>query len=260
MSFEVLLTILFLGTVGGYLGGIVGAGIGATVVPGLILIGVDPKIAIGSSLLLHTLIAPLGGVSHYRLGHVRRGIFISLTLAGMLGAFLGASLSVRLPAQELKVIVGISTAVAGISILGNYRRPINASVAVLDNLNKKLQRVKISVVTLIGFIAGISHGALGTGWGPIGVPFLVLAGVVPHTAVGSSLLARSLVALVGGSTYYVFYSVRADVVLPLLAGGSIAVLLGALTSKRLLPKTLKLIVGLVAVVLGSSVIVKQILI
>ena len=258
MPLDVPIAILLIGAMGGYLGGIVGAGIGAIVVPGLVLIGIDPKVAIGSSLLLHVFIGPLGGISHYRLGHVRWRIFSSLALAGMMGAFLGAAVSTHLPGEELTMIVGISTAVAGLSILANSTRHSNTP-RVLTYLNGKLQKVRLSPIALIGFTAGISHGALGTGWGPIGVPLLILAGVVPHVAVGSSLLARTLVALVGGSTYYAFYTIQSNVVLPLLAGGSIAILLGALTAKKLSPKLLKLIVGIVAIVLGSLVIIKWVL-
>lgn len=258
MAVEALIAILLIGAVGGYLGGIVGAGIGATVVPGLILLGIDPVIAIGSSLLLHLLISPLGGISHYKFGHVSRGIFLPLILVGVFGAFLGANISVNLPAEGLRLLVGISTITAGFIITVKYPR-LNHRNSKLASISRRLRSARTPLVGLIALIAGLSHGALGTGWGPLGVSLLILIGIPPHTAVGSSLLARSFVALAGASTYYFLNGVQTNIVLPLLVGGSVAILFGALTAKRLPPRILKQIVGVAVIVLGGSVLVKEVI-
>lgn len=257
MSIEVLAAILLVGGIGGYLGGVVGL-IGAAVVPGLILLGVDPVIAIGSSLLLHVLIAPIGGISYYKFGHVRRRIFVPLLLMGVLGAFLGANISTHLPAGELKLLVGISTIAAGLFVIVKYPRR-NEIKLTLATVSKRFRMASTPTVASIALVAGLAHGALGLGWGALGISFLILAGVLPHTAVGSSLLARSFVALAGVSTYYFLGDLQADVILPLLAGGLIAIPFGVLTAKRLPPRTLKLIVGVVVIVLGISVLIKQVI-
>jgi hypothetical protein len=114
-------------------------------------------------------------------------------------------------------------------------------------------------VISIALVAGLAHGALGLGWGALGVPLLILIGVLPHAAVGSSLLTRSFVALTGASTYYFMGGLRADVIIPLLAGGLIAIPFGALTAKRLPPETLKLIVSVAVVILGASVLIKMVI-
>lgn len=258
MGFETLAAILLVGAIGGYLGGVVGAGIGATVVPGLILLGVNPAIAIGSSLLLHVLISPLGILSHYRFGHMRQKIFLPLVLAGMLGSFLGAAISTNLPKYELTSLVGASTMIAGVSIAVKFPRPRNRE-SPLKELSRRLRGPKSSSIILIGLVAGLSHGALGTGWGPMGVPLLILVGVLPQVAVGSSLFARFFVALVGTSTYFTLTGVQLNIVLPLLVGGSVAIIVGASTAKRLQSKTLKRVVGISAFVLGASVLVKQVI-
>ncbi|TEU13942.1 MAG: hypothetical protein E3I12_02465 [Hadesarchaea archaeon] len=73
------------------------------------------------------------------------------------------------------------------------------------------------------------------------------------------MLSRSFVSLAGASIYYFLGDLRADIVLPLLAGGLIAIPFGVLTAKRLPPRTLKLIVGVVVIVLGASVLIKQVI-
>jgi hypothetical protein len=256
MPVESLIVTILVGVVGGYIGGVVGL-IGAVVVPGLILLGVDPVAAISSSLLLHVLIAPIGGISHYKLGHVHRGIFVPLTLAGALGAFLGANISTHIPAEELKLLVGVLTIGAGSLVIIKYPRK-NETKSTLPT-GKGLVAISAPAVVSIALFAGLTHGALGLGWGALGIPFLVLAGVLPHTAVGSSLLSRAFVALAGASTYYFLGFLRADVVLPLLVGGLIAIPFGALTAKRLPPRTLKRIVGISVIVLGISVLIKLVI-
>lgn len=263
MGLETLAAIMLVGAIGGYLGGVVGAGIGATVVPGLILLGVSPAVAIGSSLLLHVLISPLGVLSYYKFRYVRQKIFLPLMLTGMLGSFLGATISTHLPKHELTILVGASTVIAGISIAVKFPRPRNRETQpkelLLKELSRRLCGPRSSSIILIGLVAGLAHGALGTGWGPMGVPLLILAGVLPKVAVGSSLFARFFVAIVGTSTYFALIGVQPDIVLPLLVGGSVAIIIGALTAKRLQSETLKRIVGIAAIVLGASVLFKQVI-
>lgn len=258
MAVEALIPIIVVGAVGGYLTGAVGVGTGAVVVPGLILLGVNPAVAIGSALILQVLISPLGGVLHYRFGHAQRRIFVPLLLAGVLGAFIGANISTYLPAEVLGLLIGIVIISGGLLIVVKYPRN-NSKNLTLASISNKLRTISPLWVASIALIAGFFHGSLGTGWGPIGIPLLILVGVAPHTAVGSSLLAKSLIALVGASTYYLLGSLQADVILPLLAGGSVAILLGALTAKRLPPRTLKRIVGVTVIVLGASVLIKLVI-
>lgn len=255
MAVEMLVAILLIGVVGGYLGGIVGV-VGAAVVPGLILLGVDPIVAISSSLLLHVLIAPIGGITYYKLGHVHRWIFVPLLITGVLGAFIGANVSIHLPVEELKLLVGISAIAAGLLAITIY--PRKNEIKSTSSAGKKFKWTSTSIA-LIALVSGLVHGALGLGWGTLGIPLLILIGVLPHAAIGSSLLARSFVALAGVSTFYFLGGLQADVILPLLVGGLIAIPFGALTAKRLPPGTLKLIVGVAVIMLGTSVLIKMVI-
>ncbi len=258
MGIEITLAIALAGAVGGYLGGIVGAGVGATVVPGLLLIGVDPTVAVGSSLLLHAIIAPIGGLSYHKFGHVRKNVFVPLVLFGMLGVFIGANISLNLPADGLKVLIGASTVIAGLLIVVKYPRKHNGGLTP-SQIAKRLKGTSAWTIAAIGLVAGLSHGAAGTGWGPLGVSLLILAGVSTHPAIGSSLLARTFVALTGASTYFFLNDGWFDIMVPLLAGGTIAMILGVLTSRRLESRTLKRIVGISVIVLGGIVLAKLVI-
>ena len=67
---------------------------GGVLVPGLLLLGVDPRFAAAASLFLQVLVIPIGAGAHYRLGNVTRTIALPLILGGVVGAFIGPVLRV----------------------------------------------------------------------------------------------------------------------------------------------------------------------
>lgn len=254
MLLELLLSILLVGAVAGLIGGVTGAGIGAVTVPSLIMLGFDPIPAIGASLALQVVVASLGSVAHHRLGNVQARIFGPLVLAGALGAFLGANITTHLPVEELKVVLGVVVTVIGIILL---TKPLGRLEGRRTTRRAKLLGVSLPFIALIGFIAGAVTGALGAAWGSLGVSALILAGAVPHAAAGSALLARIPVAFVGVWTYITVGSeFQLDLALPLLAAGSVFVLIGAVVSSRLHPQQLKEIIGAAVMFLGVLLLIK----
>jgi uncharacterized membrane protein YfcA len=88
----------------GLYSGFLGLGGGFVVVPSLVRwFGLDIKRAIGTSLVVVTVLAVPGSITHYALGN------IDLTLAGLLalgvvpGALLGAKVASHLQARTLKI-------------------------------------------------------------------------------------------------------------------------------------------------------------
>ena len=112
---------------------------------------------------------------------------------------------------------------------------------------------------LIGAAAGFASGAFGTGWGPISVSALILVGAVPRSAVGSSLLARALIAVSGSAVYFAVGHFQLNVLLPLLLGGGVAVVLGSLSNRKLDNGSIRTFIGITVLVLGLSTILKTIL-
>ncbi len=248
-----MVTILAMGLVAGYFVGGLGVGWGAVLVPSLMLIGIYPTVAIQSSLLLQILIVPFGGLSHLRLGNIDKGIFFPLSITGILGASVGALTAVNLPEFWLKPLIGVATLGMGLLVLS--KSPL------LNGSNGQVEHKKVRViyVGLIGVVAGFAAGAFGTGWGPISVSALILAGTVPKLAIGSSLLARALIALSGSTAYLALGRFQPDVLIPLLLGGGVAVILGALSSKKLNNGSIKSVIGVTVLILGFLTILKVIL-
>ena len=106
-------------------------------------------------------------------------------------------------------------------------------------------------IFFIGAVAGLCAGAIGAGWGTIGVALLIWTGIPPHTVVGSSLLARSLVALTATGSYTVQAGAfPLGVFLPLLLAGGMGVYLGARTGSRFSATGMRRFLGVVISLVG----------
>ncbi|MEO6351155.1 MAG: sulfite exporter TauE/SafE family protein, partial [Candidatus Limnocylindrales bacterium] len=91
----------------------------------------------------------------------------------------------------------------------------------------------------IGLTAGFSSGISGAGWGPLGLTMLMLARIDAKQAIGSSLFARTFMAVAAVVSYLIaqtaFQNVVANwwIVVPLLAGAVAPMIPGALLVSKL---------------------------
>ncbi len=160
---------------------------GGVLVPGLLLLGVDPRFAAAASLFLQVLVIPIGAGAHYRLGNVTRSIALPLIIGGVIGAFLGPFFASALPKDVIARLVSALIVGVGVVVLatlhwgglGNVRPPGDVPTARVGG---------------IGLVAGFSSGISGAGWGPIGVKLLILSRLEPRMAIGSSLFGRVFMA------------------------------------------------------------------
>ncbi|MGQ0796712.1 MAG: sulfite exporter TauE/SafE family protein, partial [Methanobacteriota archaeon] len=221
--------------------------------PALLLLGVDPRVAVASSLISQLVVVPLGGVSHASLGHVRAGVVAPLLGAGVAGTFLGAQFSVSVDEPLLALLIAGSTIVMGILVLARSSLERDAGA-------HPERTVRTTAIVGIGLVAGFAAAAFGTGWGPVGVSLLLLAGLLPKVAVGSSVIARGPLALSATLAYVAIAGpqevVEVDVLLPIVAGGVVGILAGSLVTRRLADRWLRPAVGLAIVALGFLVFLK----
>jgi len=108
----------------------------------------------------------------------------------------------------------------------------------------------------IGGIAGVASGLLGVGGGFFMVPLQVWwTRRGQHQAIGTSLAAILPISLVGAAAYYFARGtpeVDVTVALFLAAGSSAGAFLGALLASRLSDRTLKVIMAILLVAVGSK--------
>ncbi len=236
-----------------FLCGSLGLGFGALLMPALLLLGIEPRVAVASSLIAQLVTVPLGGASHASFGHVRARIVVPLMGAGLLGTFAGAQFSISIGQFLLTILIAASTIVMGILVLTRGVLEVGAG-------RKEGRAVRWQALVAIGLVAGFAASAFGTGWGPVGVSLLLLAGIAPKLAVGSSVTARAPIALSATLAYFSLAGpqrvVELGILVPIVAGGVLGILLGSVAARRLGDRRLRQAVGLVIVTLGLLVFFK----
>ena len=188
---------------------------GSVLVPGLLLLGLDPRSAAAISLLAQVLVIPIGASSHAAVGHVKRAILLPIVLGGVTGSVIGALLASTVPAALAGRAVAVMIVVIGLIVLANLRA--GASPAG-DGVIRPRRTAGI------GLVAGLASGISGAGWGPIGVKLLILGGTLPRIAIGSSLAGRVPMAIAALVTYAVSASAHG---IPAAPPTLVAVVLGA---------------------------------
>ncbi|RUT73380.1 sulfite exporter TauE/SafE family protein [Ancylomarina longa] len=246
------------GFIVGLFGTMLGGGGGFFFLPLLTLVfGVPAQTAVITSLVATLPIALVGTSGHYQKGNVNTRMGMVFSVAGIIGAILGATLSSSVSAEQLKVSFGIySILIAANMLIGSIRnRNIDKDTI---NENKRIglqERLKASV---FGLSAGMITGSFGTsGTAPI------LAGLFSmklsvKKVVGTSLLVVLINTLVAVGAHFFIGKIDLTLV-AFLSSGSV---LGAFLGPVLLAKTkigkseskIKYIYALVIVGIGVAMI------
>ncbi len=95
--------VIGIGLLAGTMGGLLGVGGGIVIVPLLImLLGLDAKVAIGTSLATIIPTAVMATWRHHHLHHVDWKLALTMTMGSVVGAVAGASLTAYVSADALK--------------------------------------------------------------------------------------------------------------------------------------------------------------
>ena len=102
-----MITLAIIGLIVGILSSVTGLGGGFMVVPFLIYLGRDAKIAVGTSFVFIFLVAISSLIAHYRLGNVDIKTGLALALGGVLGAQMGPQVLQHVSDQNFKKIFSV---------------------------------------------------------------------------------------------------------------------------------------------------------
>ena len=120
MTFLTVLLLLLIGLAAGTLSGLVGVGGGIIVVPALVFaLGFNQQEAQGTSLGL--LLLPIGifaVINYYKQGYIDIRVVVIMSIAFVIGAYLGSKFALTLPEITVKRIFAIVLFWAGIKMLG----------------------------------------------------------------------------------------------------------------------------------------------
>jgi uncharacterized protein len=218
------------GSVVGFTLALVGGGGSILAVPLLVyVVGVaSPHVAIGTSAIAVAISALANMIAHWGAGNVRWPCAIVFSLAGVAGAFAGASVAKQLDGQNLLMLFGILMIAIGALML--KRRAGGGDPAVRLTATSAGRLIPMLVGT--GFAVGLLAGFFGIGGGFLIVPGLMLATGMPLiAAIGTSLVA---VVAFGASTaisYTMSGLVDWRLAALFIAGGLLGGLAGIATGK-----------------------------
>ena len=218
------------GSAVGFTLALVGGGGSILAVPLLVyVVGVaSPHVAIGTSAIAVAISALANMIAHWGAGNVRWPCAIVFSLAGVAGAFAGASVAKQFDGQNLLMLFGILMIAIGALML--KRRAGGGDPAV--RLTATSARRLIPMLVGTGFAVGLLAGFFGIGGGFLIVPGLMLATGMPLiAAIGTSLVA---VVAFGASTaisYAMSGLVDWRLAALFIAGGLLGGLAGIATGK-----------------------------
>jgi uncharacterized membrane protein YfcA len=120
MTTELVVTLLLIGLFAGILSGLVGVGGGLIMVPALIFfLGYSQHQAQGTSLgLLLLPVGILAVINYYNKGYIDIKVVAIMSIAFILGGWLGSKIALRLPADTVKKIFAVFLFYSAFKLLG----------------------------------------------------------------------------------------------------------------------------------------------
>jgi uncharacterized membrane protein YfcA len=199
----------------------------------LISLGVSPAAASAGVHTVETFTTCVSGISHIAHRNVDWKLVARLAIPGIVGAALGAYVLTQIDGATAKPFVLAYLAAIGLFLTWRgVRYPPHHKPA--------------RIVEPLGLVGGFLDAAGGGGWGPVVTGNLLAQGAEPRRTIGTVNSAEFLVTLTSTITFVVAlgWAAFTAATLGLLIGGIIAAPLGAWLVKRISPKPLLVMVGI----------------
>lgn len=213
--------------------GLLGGGGSMLTVPILIYaLGIEPKSAIATSLLVVGVTSSVGVITHARAGRVQVRTGLLFGAAGMAGAYAGGRLAHFLPARLLLLTFAAMMVATAVAMLRGRGRQAEPAPTVAD--------LPILRVLLQGAAVGAITGLVGAGAGFLVVPALALLGGLPMAiAVGTSLLVIAMQSLAGFFGYLGHVAVDLRLAGLVVGAAVIGILIGGQLAARVSQQALR---------------------
>jgi uncharacterized membrane protein YfcA len=234
-----------IGLAGGAASGLLGIGGGVVLVPLLTKFRhLEQKRAHGTSLAILVFTAIAAALTYRAHEHIDLALAAWLALGATLCAPLGARMTTRMTAKELRRWFGLLIVFVGIRMF-MLHLPEGTWLAQPGALG-------VVFAVLTGCVVGWLSGLMGVGGGTILVPILTLLfGIEQHHAQGISLFMVIPTAISGGWTHFKLGNVEKKLVLPIAAASVVSAIAAAYVANRLPAPVLKIAFGALLVWVGT---------
>jgi uncharacterized protein len=239
---------VLVGFVAQVIDGALGMAYGVSSTSFLLSLGVPPAAASAGVHMAEVFTTGISGISHWQLGNVKRKLFLSLIIPGVIGAVAGAFLLAEVvDGDTIKPYIAAYLLLMGIVIIRKAVRKVTPT----DNHGK---------VAPLALLGGFVDALGGGGWGPVVNSTLISRGYDVRYSIGSVNTAEFVVALAGAGTFTLFMGLaNLPIIVGLVLGGVFAAPFAALLVKRISARTLMIIVGLLVIGLSLRTIIKAII-
>jgi len=207
----------------GVLLGMLGGGGAILTLPMLVyVLGLDPKNAIATSLVVVGTTSLVGMLVHAKAGAVRWGVGALFGGAAMAGAYAGGRVAAYIPATVLLVLFGVVMVTTSTMMLRGRRESSAAG-----------SPMRVPVVLALGAAVGVLSGLVGAGGGFLIVPALVLFGGIPmREAIGTSLFVIGLQSFAGFLGHVSHVHIDVSLTLAITVASVLGSLVGATLGKK----------------------------
>ncbi|MFQ5574354.1 MAG: sulfite exporter TauE/SafE family protein [Terriglobia bacterium] len=235
-----------------YLDASLGMGYGTTLTPLLLIVGFDPIRVVPAVLISQIAAGVVASFFHHRMENVNFGwgqqdlkVMSTLTLFGLVGAFLAVFVALQLPPVLIEVYIGTLVLAIGIFVFATVNRHFEFSWPKIVGLS---------------FVAAFNKGMSGGGYGPLVTGGQILSGVEGKRAIGITSLAEGLVSTVAVLSYLLL-TAKLDLSLApyLVVGASLSTPLSALTVRKVGTRILRFSIGALTIILGATTVIKILL-
>jgi uncharacterized membrane protein YfcA len=268
--------VIMLGLIGGILSGFIGSGGAFFMTPGMMNLGVQGVIAVGTNITHKFGKAMVGSKSHGELGHVDKKLGILMLFTALIGikaavwinSYLfdvGGDQADKGAAANLYIslVFIFFLSIVAISILWDTlkgRRTENigpskkiasylADLRLFPMIHFPVADVSVSlwIILIVGFITGFLAGTIGVG-GFIGVPAMIyIFGVPTAVAAGTELFLAMFMGAFGALNYAFAGFVDIRLVVLLYLGSLVGIFIGVYGTKTVNETLIRLVTGLIII-------------
>ena len=262
INIEVILFLAFISFIVGLLGGFVGLALGTIRLPIMLLMGINPRIAAGTNILVSSLSSFLGSIQHIRNKRVDIRVVLILGIPACIGAFFGGFLSSVAPENLLLMFAGVLVAWQGYEFVelgrkksGNTMSDIFGSH--LENSNGKFTKTRISLESIAGLIIGLLGGSVGLILGSIRLPAIIyILQIDPRKAAGSNLFIGFFIGILGWIGHAYLDQVNYNILFTMSFTGMIGSYIGASFTGKVSLSRFVLILGIILFIVGILLFIK----
>lgn len=256
MFFGLAASAVLLFAVVGFLAGVgitaIGPG-GVFITIALALTAASPAVVAGTAGATNIAAGLLGTAAYVQSGELRTDegvrMAVALSIPGVIGALVGKRINALVSAPQFAFLLGAFVVAAG--LLTWYRERYGTGTEFVDVTT----RTGMLAVCVVGFAVGVPGGLLGVGGPVLAVPLLVVLGVPLLPAVAAAQVQSIFIAGPATAAYLLDGAVSVPLVAVITVPELVGIIVGWRIARRVEPKTLKIALGGVLVVLGAYLMV-----